>query len=162
MLCKKNLLQIQWLRTIYIYYLTQFLYVKNLGPWLVWLSGLSAQCEPKCCRFDSQSGHMPRLWARSPVWGCVRGNHTLMSLSLSPSLPLSLKMDGWNLLKKKNLEIVWLGGPSSRFIMKLHWRCHPGLQSCQSWGWSIHFYRNLLTCLVSWCWLMVGGLGSST
>ena len=36
-------------------------------PWLVQLSALSMGCEPKCCRFDSQSGHMPRLQARSPV-----------------------------------------------------------------------------------------------
>ena len=26
-------------------------------------------CEPKGHRFDSQSGHMPRLWARPPVVG---------------------------------------------------------------------------------------------
>ena len=30
-------------------------------PWLVWLSELSAACEPKGCQFDSQSGHMPGL-----------------------------------------------------------------------------------------------------
>ena len=24
-------------------------------------------CKPKCHQFDSQSGHMPVLWARSPV-----------------------------------------------------------------------------------------------
>ena len=41
-------------------------------------------CEPKCCWFDSQSGHMPGLWARSPV-GHVRSNYTLMFLSLFPS-----------------------------------------------------------------------------
>ena len=58
-------------------------------PWLVWLSGLSAGCELKGCWFDSQSGHMPGLWARSPVGGHVRGNNTLMFLSLSFSLPSS-------------------------------------------------------------------------
>ena len=26
-------------------------------------------CEPKGCRFDYQSGHMPGLWARSPIGG---------------------------------------------------------------------------------------------
>ena len=62
-----------------------------IGPWLVWLSGLSAG-----------------LWTRgSPVWfpvrayawaasqvpnrGCARGNHTLMFPFLSFSLPFSLK-----------------------------------------------------------------------
>ena len=37
--------------------------------WLVWLSGLSAGCEPKGRHFDSQSGHMPGLQARTPVGG---------------------------------------------------------------------------------------------
>ena len=36
-------------------------------PWLVWLSGLRAGYEPKSCRFDSQSGHLPGLQARSLV-----------------------------------------------------------------------------------------------
>ena len=43
--------------------------------------------KPKGCQFDSQPGHMPGLQARFPSRGCVRGNHTLMFLSLSlPSL----------------------------------------------------------------------------
>ena len=47
-------------------------------------------CKPKGHRFDSQSGHLPGLWARCPVGG-VRGTHKLMFLSLSFSLssPLS-------------------------------------------------------------------------
>ena len=39
-------------------------------------------------QFDSQSGHMPGLWARSPVWG-VREETLIFLSSLSPSLPLS-------------------------------------------------------------------------
>ena len=39
------------------------------SPWLVWLSGLTMGCEQKGCQLDSQSGHMPGLWARSPVRG---------------------------------------------------------------------------------------------
>ena len=35
-----------------------------------------------------------------PSVGCTRGNHTLMFLSLSPSLPCSLKISKQNLLKK--------------------------------------------------------------
>ena len=59
-------------------------------PWLVWLSGLSAACESKGRWFDSQSGHMPGLWARSPVGQ----PHTDVSLPLSlPSLPLCLKIN---------------------------------------------------------------------
>ena len=52
--------------------------------------------EPKGRRFDSQSVHMPGLWARSPVrdvWEVIDGHfsHTSMFLSLSFSLssPLS-------------------------------------------------------------------------
>ena len=39
----------------------------NLLLWLVQLSGLRACCEPKDHLFNSQAGHMPGLWARSPV-----------------------------------------------------------------------------------------------
>ena len=46
--------------------------------------------EPRCCQFDSQSGHMPGLQAGSPGW-VQRGNWS-MFLSLSFSLPLSLKI----------------------------------------------------------------------
>ena len=38
-------------------------------PWLVWLSGLSAGLQTKGLLVQFQSGHMPGLWARSPVGG---------------------------------------------------------------------------------------------
>ena len=38
-------------------------------PWLVWLRGLTAGVRKKGRQFDSQSRHMPGLWARSPVGG---------------------------------------------------------------------------------------------
>ena len=44
-------------------------------------------CEPKGYWFDSQSGHMPGLWAQILSGGHMRGNHTLMFLSLSFSFP---------------------------------------------------------------------------
>ena len=51
-------------------------------------------CEPKGRWFDSQSGHKPGLWARSPFGdmqeatnGCI--SRTLMFLSLSLPSPLS-------------------------------------------------------------------------
>ena len=62
--------------------------------------------EPKSYWFNSQSGHMPGLWARSPVGGMWEvGNNTLMflSLSFSPSLPISLKI---NKIFKKLLIII--------------------------------------------------------
>ena len=63
---------------------------QELWPWLVWLSGLSADLQTKGCCFDSLSGHMPWLQVRSPVRGHMRGNHPLIFLSLSPFLPLFL------------------------------------------------------------------------
>ena len=59
-------------------------------PQLVQLSGFMPTCEPKGCQFNS--------WSRADAWvvgwvpseGCARGNHTLMSLSLSFSLPSPL------------------------------------------------------------------------
>ena len=62
---------------------------------------------PKGFQLDSQSGHMPQLRARSPgggVWEatdrCI--SHKSMFLSLSPSLPLCLKI---NTIFKKNKNI---------------------------------------------------------
>ena len=54
-------------------------------------------CKLKGCWFDSQSGHMPGLWARSLV-GVERQPidvslaHWCFSASLSPSPPFSLKL----------------------------------------------------------------------
>ena len=50
---------------------------------------LAHACEAKGVWFNSQSGNMPALQARSSV-GCWRGNHTLMFLSLSNFLPSPL------------------------------------------------------------------------
>ena len=50
-------------------------------------------CEPKGHRFDSQSGHMPGLQARSPIGGVQEATtHWCFSPSLSPSLLLCLKI----------------------------------------------------------------------
>ena len=45
--------------------------------------------EQKGCWYNSQSGHMPGFWARSPVGGHERQPHINVSLPLSLSLPLS-------------------------------------------------------------------------
>ena len=48
-------------------------------------------CEPKGHQFDPQSGHMPGLWARSPVGGMWEATtYWCSSPSLSPSIPLCL------------------------------------------------------------------------
>ena len=51
-------------------------------------------CEPKGQQFNSQSGHLPGLWARSPVGG-MREATTQWCFSpfLSPSLLLCLKIN---------------------------------------------------------------------
>ena len=63
-------------------------------------------CEPKGHWFDSQLGHMPRLWARSPVRHMqdVSLSHPCFFPSLSPSLPLSLKIS--KILKKNKINGV--------------------------------------------------------
>ena len=51
-------------------------------------------CEPKGRWFDSQSGHMPGLRARSPVRATYDATtHWCFSPSLSPSLSLCLKIN---------------------------------------------------------------------
>ena len=62
-----------------------------MQPWLVWLSGLTVGLQTK--------GSLVRFPVRAHAWvagqvpsrGCMRGNHTLMFLSLSFSFlsPLS-------------------------------------------------------------------------
>ena len=69
----------------------------------------ASACEPKGHRFDSWSGHMPGLWARSPVGG-ARGNQCF-SPCLSPSFPLSLKIN--KILKKKKRSFSWICVESS-------------------------------------------------
>ena len=62
-------------------------------PWLVWLSGLNARLLSK----ESQIRFPVRAHAwvadQVPSRGRMRGNQTLMFPSLSPSLPLSLKIN---------------------------------------------------------------------
>ena len=74
-----------------------------VSSWLVWLSGLSAGLQSK--------GSLVRFPVRAHTWvagqvpgrGHARGNHTLMSLSLSFSLsPLCLKIN--KILKKIERE----------------------------------------------------------
>ena len=54
----------------------------NILPWLVWLSGLSADLQTKgsLVGFPIQT----HAWdaGQVPSWGHARGNHTLMVLSL--------------------------------------------------------------------------------
>ena len=59
----------------------------KFAPWLVWLSGLSASLwtTGSPVRFPVRA----HAWVAGqvPSWGCARGNHTLLFLSPSSSLP---------------------------------------------------------------------------
>ena len=67
-------------------------------PWLVWLSELSTGQQTKDHQFNSWSGHMPGLRARTLAGNMMRQlinvclEHRHLSPSLSNSLPLSLKI----------------------------------------------------------------------
>ena len=88
---------------------------KKVQPWLVWLSGSSAGCEPKGRQFNSQSGHMPGLLARSPVGGTREATtHWCFSPSLSPSLPLFKNNNNKIFKKKKSTEKDFQGYTASQ------------------------------------------------
>ena len=74
-------------------------------PWLVWLSGLSTGLQTK--------GSLVQFPVRAHAWvvgqipseGYERGNYTLVFLSLSPFLPLSLKIN-FKIFFKKFVQTV--------------------------------------------------------
>ena len=77
------------------------IYIKSKSePWLAWLSGLSAGLQTKGHQFNSQSGDMPGLWARSPVGG-ARERQPHIDVSLPFSLPSSLSKNKYFFKKKK-------------------------------------------------------------
>ena len=94
---------------------------KTLNDCRGWCSSMdwAWACEPKGHWFDSQSGHMPGLQARSPIGGMQEATtHWCFSPSLSPSLPLSLKTNKYKILKKeKNQEKGRL--PNSFYKVKI-------------------------------------------
>ena len=70
----------------------------NKQPWLVRLSGLSASLRTKQSPVRFSVRAHAWLAGQVPNRGRVRGNHTLIFLSLSSSFPFSLKRN--NILKK--------------------------------------------------------------
>ena len=65
--------------------------IKNQNKlWLVWLSGLSASQQTKGSLVQFPVGAHAWVVGQVPGGGCRRGNHTLMFLSLSFSLPSPL------------------------------------------------------------------------
>ena len=59
-------------------------------PWLVWLSGLSASLRNKGSLVQFPARAHAWVASQAPSRGCMRGNHMLMFLSLSLSLPSPL------------------------------------------------------------------------
>ena len=83
--------------TYIVYGYKHILIISNIKkvwvPWLVWLSGLSTGLQNKGS--PVQFPVRAHTWVASqvPSRGHSRGNHTLMFLSLSFSLPLSKKIN---------------------------------------------------------------------
>ena len=100
-------------------------------------------CEAKGRRFDSQSGHMPGLWTMLPVGDAWEATtHWCFSVSLSPSLPFSLKINFKN-LKKKSVDsdsVFWFGF----FFFGQCFCCFYG---------RVDFQRSITTCF---CWHHLG------
>ena len=93
---KRNYLQLLVFSILLLYGLFQHRYINNNfiknqnWPWLVWLSGLSTGLRSK--RSLVQFPVRAHAWGAGqvPDRGNMRGNHTLMFLSLSFSLPSPL------------------------------------------------------------------------
>ena len=62
-------------------------------PWLVWLSGWVLAWDSKGRWVESKCRAHALVAAHVPSRGHSIGNHTLMLLSLSPSFPLSKKIN---------------------------------------------------------------------
>ena len=75
-------------------------------PWLVWLSGLSADLRTTGLLVQFPVGAYAWVAGQVPSGERVRGNHTLMFLSLSsPSPPPSLKINKYiNKILKTNKQ----------------------------------------------------------
>ena len=79
-------------------------------------------CGPKGRWFEAQSGHTPRLWARSPVrsvreaTNCCFSCTSYFSPSLSSSFPLSLKIN----TKKRNWFVLGTEGWRLETLTKAH------------------------------------------
>ena len=83
--------------------------------------GWAQACKPKGHWFNSQSEHMPGLWARPSVGSTQEATtHWYFSPSLSPSLPFSLKINKYNLSKKKEKESNLIYNCIKKKHLKIH------------------------------------------
>ena len=111
----------------------------------VWVGALSYTL--KVCRFDSRSGHIPRLQVQSLVGACMGGNQ-LVVLFLSPFLSLSKTNKHilrWELKKRKEKK----RGPTGEVMGN-----HSRLQ--HSWPFMYylavpHFFSSFFFCYLTSC-----------
>ena len=109
-----------WMK-LYDGLMTPRLTIKMLfWPWLVWLSGLSAGLRTKELLVQFPVRAHAWIVDQVPSGGLVRGNHTLMFLSLSFSLPSPLSKNKINkIFKNKNKMLVWVS-----FVKMKETYCH--------------------------------------
>ena len=79
----------------------------QLEPWLTWLSGLSASLQTKRSLVRFPFGSHAWVAGQVPSGECMSGNHTLMFLSFSSSLPTPLS-------KNKEIKSLLKSGQFAR------------------------------------------------
>ena len=116
-------------------------------------------CETKGHWFNSWSGHMPWLWARSPAECTPEATtHWCFSPSFSPSLPLCLKINKYNLFLKKAIIIYDICAEKSIHTKKNFKWLPPESITVREWIRKIHlvfyvaFYLNLYNETVFICY----------
>ena len=97
---------------------------KNSWSVLAGVAKWAPAWDPKVHRFNSQLGNMPGLQARSPVRGMQKATNRCLSPSLSPSPPLSLRIN--NTFKQNKKSPV--RPPVSLHEESLHNRPRPCLK----------------------------------
>ena len=118
-------------------------------------------CEPKGHWFDSHPGHMPGLWATSPVGGMREATtHWCFSSSLFPSFPLSLKI---NKIFKREIKSLLHHFQKLLLTMFLKIKFHQHFLSptrdCASWQESWKYVIGASPFTNSWLHLK-GGMSS--
>ena len=106
-----------------------FQYEKIILPWLVWLSGLSAGLQTKGSPvwFPVRAHAWVAGWV--PSRGHMRGNHTMMFLSLSFPLPSLPSKNKQNLKKNKKKNPPLLSTCKATNIYHTPWVATLGLGS---------------------------------
>ena len=85
---------ISWTTKIFFFFKKKFTFCPGWCSSVDWVPA----CKPQGHWFNSQSGHMPGLWARSPVARAQgAATHWCFSPSLSLCLPLSLRINKSNI-----------------------------------------------------------------